>query len=108
MAQKPVTVTVTVVKPNLVMDESGWNVFKPDTWTFAANGATNHHTGFLGNFLVRSDENASGDYRLSATFKGAATAVTGEINMGIVPWFQDAQNYVVIYLKWVPEHGIRA
>ena len=101
---KPVTVTVTVVKPNLVMDESGWNVFKPDTWTFAANGATNQNTVFLANFLVRSDENASGDYRLTATFKGAATAVTGEINMGIVPWFQDAQNYVVIYLKWNPNN----
>ena len=101
---KPVTVTVTVVKPNLVMDESGWNVFKPDTWTFAANGATNQNTVLLANFLVRSDENASGDYRLTATFKGAATAVTGEINMGIVPWFQDAQNYVVIYLKWNPNN----
>ena len=101
---KDVTVTITVAKPNLVMDESGWDIFNPDTWTFSGSGATNNNTIFLSNFLVCSDENASGDYRLTATFKGTATAVNGEINMGIVPWFQDAQNYVVIYLKWNPNN----
>ena len=97
---KVVTVTVTVAKPNLVMDKAGWTTFKPDTWSFGTNGATNNNMDFLGNFLVRPYEGTDGDYSLTTTFKGSVLSGANEIDIGIVPWFRDAQNYVVIYLKW--------
>ena len=79
-------------------DASAWDA-PPATWSFTDEGAVNNNAGFLGNYLVRTDENAIGDYTVSTTFRGTGY-VSGEVNIGLIPWYLDAQNYVIIYLQW--------
>ncbi len=76
----------------------------PDTWTANADGSmTTTNTAFTGNFLLTTNETLVGDYSVEATFKGSKdTEVTQEINMGIVPWFQDKANYAIVYMVWRP------
>ena len=53
------------------------------------------------NFFLAQDYLAKGDYTVEATVKGTIdTDVTNEVISGIVPWFVDANNYIVCYLAW--------
>lgn len=65
------------------------------------DGAPIVNTGFMDNYLLKTDRNAVGDYMVSATFKGTKSSpYTSEVNIGVVPWYIDADNYIVVYLKW--------
>ncbi len=76
----------------------------PASWTLNDDGTvTGTNRGFLGDFLLTTNESLVGDYSVEATFKGTKdTEVTEDINFGIVPWFQDKANYAIIYLQWRP------
>lgn len=57
--------------------------------------------GFKDNFFVRSDRQAVGDYTVSATFQATRTSpYNEEVDYGLVPWYVDDNNYIVVYLKW--------
>lgn len=80
------------------------------TWTKneGADTVTNTNTGFTGGYLLTTDDNLYGDYSVSATFQGTIENVSlleVNVNVGIVPWYQDAQNYVISYLEWWPSKG---
>ena len=73
-------------------------------WTANDDGTvTGTNEKFTGNLLLTTDENLVGDYAVGATFTGSNnTEVTKEIHYGIVPWYQDSKNFVLIYLQWRP------
>ena len=80
----------------------------PTSWTYKESDESFTSTGpsWNGSFLLASTELLVGDYSLEADFTGSQnTEVTGEINMGIVPWYLDSANYVVAYMKWQPSSG---
>ena len=75
--------------------------FVPASWSFTEAGAVATGTAFQSDYLVRSDENAVGDYTVSATFRGTISSPNGkEVNIGIIPWYRDAKNYVITYLQF--------
>lgn len=78
----------------------------PATWTFNGDGTlTNTNTAFTGNMLMTTNADLVGDYAVEAVFQGSNnTEVTKEINMGFTPWYQDAKNYVIVYMKWQIDH----
>ena len=105
---KDVTVTVTVEKPNLVMDEESWTL--PATWNQSESGLINTNQNdnvvnknWLSNYAVTKDT-FSGDYSVLLTVQGTRTNHDGlagnNIEMGLIPWYQDAQNYVIVYLQF--------
>lgn len=52
-------------------------------------------------FFINNSSTAKGDYTISADLTGAVnTAVPREIQMGIVPWYVDENNYIVAYASW--------
>ena len=83
---------------NLMISDAGWDA-APAIWSFTQDGAVNNSTNFLGNYLLRSEETAIGDYSVSTTFSGSGYAGQ-EVNIGLIPWYLDAQNYVIVYLQW--------
>lgn len=53
------------------------------------------------NFLFADNVRAMGDYTITAEVQGTiADSVTGSVQMGIVPWYVDGDNYVVVYAAW--------
>ncbi len=76
----------------------------PACWTDNGDGSfTSTNTAFTGNLLLTTNENLVGDYSMEATFRGSNnTEVTSEINMGFTPWFQDNNNFVLVYMVWNP------
>lgn len=77
----------------------------PPTWQFTEDGIVGTNTGFQQNYLLTETDDTVGDYSVTATFTGTASAIEGEINMGIIPWYLDAQNYVIVYLQWTKNHS---
>ncbi len=77
----------------------------PPTWQFTEDGIVGANTGFQQNYLLTETVDTVGDYSVTATFTGTASAIEGEINMGIIPWYLDAQNYVIVYLQWTSNHS---
>ena len=79
----------------------------PACWTFNENGTlTSTNTGFTGNMLMTTNKDLVGDYAMEAVFQGSNnTEVTQEINMGFTPWYLDANNFVLVYMKWEQAHG---
>ena len=77
----------------------------PPTWQFTEDGIVGTNTGFQQNYLLTETVDTVGDYSVTATFTGTASAIKGEINMGIIPWYLDAQNYVIVYLQWTSNHS---
>lgn len=76
----------------------------PSCWTFNQDGSvTSTNTGFTANFLMTQTDDTYGNYSVEATFRGTnSTELTQEVNMGIIPWYLNAGNYVLTYLKWNP------
>ena len=72
----------------------------PPTWQFTEDGIVGTNEGFLSNYLLTETDDTVGDYSVTATFTGTASQVTKEIHFGIVPWYLDAQNYVIVYGQW--------
>lgn len=72
----------------------------PSTWQFTEDGIVGTNEGFLSNYLLTETDDTVGDYSVTATFTGTASQVTKEIHFGIVPWYLDAQNYVIVYGQW--------
>ena len=58
---------------------------------------------WLSNYAVTKDT-FSGDYSVLLTVQGTRTNHDGlagnNIEMGLIPWYQDAQNYVIVYLQF--------
>lgn len=67
--------------------------------------ATGNNVINVNNFFVTEDENAVGNYVVSAHFKMTENPVTATENsqIGIVPWYMDENNYVVFNLWWRQE-----
>ena len=74
----------------------------PPTWQFTEDGIVGTNEGFLSNYLLTETDDTVGDYSVTATFTGTASQVTKQIHFGIVPWYLDAQNYVIVYGQWKP------
>lgn len=80
-----------------------------DTWGGAA-GYTVNDDGSISTtsaenqwmqFFINNASTAKGDYTISADLTGTIdTPVSGENQMGIVPWYVDSQNYIVAYIAW--------
>ncbi len=79
----------------------------PSVWTFNEDGTlTSTNTAFTGNMLMTTNADLVGDYAIEAIFQGSNnTEVRNEINMGFTPWYLDANNYVIVYMKWQPDKG---
>lgn len=97
-------------------DEGSANAFPvefvqtPAIWTANGNGTyTAANTGGFvdsNQFLLMQTDAFVGDYSISATFQGSTTGeVPAEMNMGLIPWYLDADNFVLFYLKWGNGHG---
>ena len=110
---KDVTVTITVAKPNLVMDEE-WSL--PDAWQQNADGLINSNNNgnianvnWLSNYAVLANGASAGDYSVTVTFRGTRTNHDGtagnNIEIGVIPWYLDAQNYVIVYLQFWANWG---
>ncbi len=53
------------------------------------------------NFLLCDSYTATGDYSVTADIKGTiASSSDGNAQLGIVPWYLDGDNYVVVYAEW--------
>ena len=62
--------------------------------------ASNNHS-IRGNFAVREDANAIGDYTVSVSGTAVSSwPVTKNIHIGLVPWYVDANNYLLVYMEW--------
>ena len=83
---------------NYVASAEGWDT-PPASWSFSDGAAVNSgNSAFLGDLLLRDYEAGPADYTLQATFD--LSAYSGEVNFGIVPWAQDAQNCIIVAMKW--------
>lgn len=111
-----VTVTVTEAKPNLVTQQ-GWTL--PSVWQQNGTGLVNENNNgnaanvnWLSNYAVLDDAAPAGDYSLSVTFRGTRTNHEGtagnNIEIGVIPWYLDAQNYVIVYLQFWPNWAYSA
>lgn len=55
------------------------------------------------NFAVRNDINAIGDYTVTIKGRGETNwPVSKGIHIGLVPWYIDDLNYLVVYMEWSP------
>ncbi len=53
------------------------------------------------NFLLCDSYIATGDYSVTAGIKGTISSPDGgNAQLGVVPWYVDGDNYVVIYAEW--------
>ena len=79
----------------------------PSVWTFNEDGTlTSTNTAFTGNMLMTTNADLVGDYAIEAVFQGSNnTEVRNEINMGFTPWYLDANNFVIVYMRWQPDKG---
>lgn len=52
-------------------------------------------------FYLTSSYDSYGDYTVSSTFAGTQDfPISKEMDIGIVPWYIDSDNYVLIYMNW--------
>ena len=101
---------------------SGANVapraaFKAADWSLSTGGdvssyytisedsilASASQTGMRDNFLLYEADSYLGDYSVKIEGKGeTAWPVTKNIQIGLVPWYLDPNNYLVVYMEWSP------
>ena len=74
-------------------------------FTFNTSSVTD--TDFIGNLLLTDQFDTRGaKVTLQATFQGTTSSqdilntTNGEVHMGIVPWYKDSANWVVVYAKF--------
>ena len=78
--------------------------YTPNTSLWSADSTattfTSTNTDWMSQFYVTSGAESYGDYTMTADFKANTATPTGETQMGFVPWYYDANNYLAIYMKW--------
>lgn len=84
--------------------EATWVASGADAYTIDENGVIsmdNANPSKNVNFFLTDSYNAYGDYTISTTSKGTLSLpVSGAADAGIVPWYVDSDNYIVIYMAW--------
>lgn len=61
----------------------------------------NNSSSMRSNFAVREDVNAIGDYTVSVSGTAVSSwPVSKNIHIGLVPWYVDANNYLLVYMEW--------
>lgn len=100
---------LTVHAETAVDGKTDWSEPAPASWTINDDGtATTTGTAYTGDFLLTQNAELVGDYSVETTFHGSMDdVVTQDIHMGIVPWYLDAQNYVMFFVSWKPSHGLK-
>lgn len=86
---------------NIGVDNSVWSVNSENKTIISTN------TNWMGNFYICdelvSENVSSDDSTISVNLKGTmGLPVTKEIIIGIVPWFVDLNNFVVVFAQWHP------
>ncbi len=84
---------------NFVASSTGWDT-PSAAWDFSDGKATGSGTAFLADFATMDYQETSYNYTLSATFAITEGMGTKEIGFGIVPWAQDADNFILVSMKW--------
>lgn len=83
------------------------------TWTHVASTRPNPYTvdgetitetgndAMRLNYYVTPDYQAQGDYSITTTIRGTMELpATKIVQAGIIPWYVDAQNYIICYMEW--------
>lgn len=83
---------------NFVASSTGWDT-PSAAWNFSDGKATGSGSVFLGDFATMDYQETSYNYTLSATFS-ITEGMGEEIGFGIVPWAQDANNFILVSMKW--------
>ena len=94
------TTGTDVQTENFVTSQEGWDAL-PAGWAFGDGVITSTSNAFLGGGIMRDYyADTPSDYTVSATLHNTATDNGAEIGLGIIPWAQDASNYVIVSVKW--------
>lgn len=92
-------------------DASNWSTVATGTygldnnvWKVNSNNlVSTNNTKERSNFLISSELVASGDYTITCNINGTTGFPNTKLtHAGIVPWYVDTNNYVVIYMQWHP------
>ena len=84
---------------NFVATVDGWDT-PSQAWDFSGGKATGSGAAFLADFALMDYQETSYNYTLKATFEITDGMGTKEIGFGIVPWAQDADNFILVSMKW--------
>ena len=84
---------------NFVASSTGWDT-PSAAWSFSDGKLTGSGAAFLADFATMDYQETSYNYTLSATFAITEGMGTKEIGFGIVPWAQDADNFILVSMKW--------
>ncbi len=90
--------------------------FVPSDWSLSGGGAVSAYydigdtitakstqTTLRGNFLINESETHLGDYTVSITGSAEESwPVSKSVQIGIVPWYLDSNNYILVYMEWSP------
>lgn len=67
-----------------------------------ANGGNNEKESMF----INTSINASGEYTVSAVISGKSVQTDGGlVKIGLVPWYIDNDNYVIVYIQWWENRG---
>ncbi|MBQ8885380.1 MAG: hypothetical protein IJY62_03325 [Clostridia bacterium] len=90
-----------------VVNQEGASVWSNEGGVLTAVGANDDYHK---NFYVTDDENALGNYSVSAHFEMPTNTLAGDgevkTQIGIVPFYKDADNYLMFNLWWRQESWI--
>lgn len=92
--------------------DEDWYGTNPDTHYSIADGVITSDDSFIflgpdnigktpSNFFVTGEYATSGDYTVGVTVQGTeGLPVSKDVNMGIVPYYLDDQNFIIVYIQW--------
>lgn len=85
-----------------VSSEVSFSTVGNASYSYADGAITlNSNTDKNQGYYLTSDYDAYGDYTISATFKGTVSFPSSkETDIGLVPWYIDSNNYVLVYMNW--------
>lgn len=94
-------------------DENGWyGTNSEEHYTILEEGVILSDDSFIflgpdnigetdSNFYVRKDYTTTGDYTVSVKATGTeGLPVQKDVNMGIVPYYLDDENFIIVYVQW--------
>jgi len=92
---------------------SRYHAFAAESWSVVRSSDTTAYSQSGNNlisvnsnfcvFYVRDDLTVTDNYEVSAIMTGTMTFPnTKEVQVGLVPWYVDDNNYIVVYAQWSP------
>lgn len=90
---------------NQAIVESEWSTvgspsYRIEGETIVASGNTNKNH----NYFLHNNYDARGSYDIAMSFSGSESLPVGKtMDIGIVPWYIDTNNYIIVYLNWTDQ-----